>query len=128
VLETRQGRDRDAGSSLDRLDIFRYEHIMRGVARASAASDAFNAIGEPTRRAILEYLASAERSVGEVVDALDVPQPSVSKHLRVLNGAGLVDVRRDRRQVFIGRTPTALGPCTNGRACSSGIGAASSIA
>jgi|SRR5215475_9861517 len=78
------------------------------MARASAASDAFNAIGEPTRRAILEYLAPAERSVGEIVDAMDLSQPSVSKHLRVLLDAGLVDVRRDGRQAFYGATPDRL--------------------
>ncbi len=68
--------------------------------RAATTSDAFNAVAEPRRRAILSYLASRERPVGEIVDALGLAQPSVSKHLRVLLDVGLVDVRRDGRQMF----------------------------
>src|SRR5262249_57423017 len=71
----------------NRLDVFLYKHIIHGVARASAASDAFNAIGEPTRRAILEYLAPVEHSGGDVVDALDGPQPSLSTHPPLLQCA-----------------------------------------
>jgi DNA-binding transcriptional ArsR family regulator len=70
------------------------------VARASTASDPFNAIAEPRRRAILEYLAADERSVGDIVDALGMAQPSVSKHLQVLWDVGLVDARRDGRRVL----------------------------
>lgn len=68
--------------------------------RAATTSDAFNAIAEPRRRDILTYLSSRERPVGDIVVALGLPQPSVSKHLRVLRDVGLVDVRRDGRQVF----------------------------
>jgi DNA-binding transcriptional ArsR family regulator len=74
--------------------------MIERMGRAGAASDPFNAIGEPTRRAILEYLAPGERSVGEIVDSLDISQPSVSKHLRVLLDVGLVEVRRDGRQAL----------------------------
>jgi DNA-binding transcriptional ArsR family regulator len=70
------------------------------VPRAAAASDAFNAIAEPRRRDILVYLSSRERPVGDIVVALGLAQPSVSKHLRVLRDVGLVDTRRDGRQVF----------------------------
>ena len=63
-------------------------------------SDAFNAIAEPRRRDILSYLATRERAVGEIVSALEIAQPSVSKHLRVLRHVGLVDVRRDGRQIL----------------------------
>jgi DNA-binding transcriptional ArsR family regulator len=63
-------------------------------------SDAFNAIAEPRRRDILSYLATRERAVGEIVSALEIAQPSVSKHLRVLRHVGLVDVRRDGKQIF----------------------------
>jgi DNA-binding transcriptional ArsR family regulator len=63
-------------------------------------SDAFNAIAEPRRRDILSYLATRERAVGEIVTALEMAQPSVSKHLRVLRHVGLVDVRRDGKQNF----------------------------
>jgi DNA-binding transcriptional ArsR family regulator len=68
--------------------------------RAATTSDPFNAIAEPRRREILELLASRERPVGEIVDALDLAQPSVSKHLRVLLDVGLVVVRRDGRQAY----------------------------
>jgi DNA-binding transcriptional ArsR family regulator len=68
------------------------------VARASTTSDAFNAVAEPRRREILTYLAAAERPVGEIVAALGVDQPSVSKHLRVLRDVGLVRMRSQGRQ------------------------------
>jgi DNA-binding transcriptional ArsR family regulator len=68
--------------------------------RAAATSDPFNAIAEPRRREILEYLAAREHPVGDIVTTLGLGQPSVSKHLRVLLDVGLVDVRRDGRQAF----------------------------
>jgi DNA-binding transcriptional ArsR family regulator len=68
--------------------------------RAATTSDAFNAIAEPRRRDILEYLVSREHPVGDIVVALGVAQPSISKHLRVLRHAGLVEVRRHGRQAF----------------------------
>lgn len=55
----------------------------------------FTVIGDPTRRRILELLRDGERSVGELVTELQIPQPNVSKHLRVLDGAALVRVRTD---------------------------------
>jgi len=68
------------------------------MARAATTSDAFNAVAEPRRREILNYLALQERPVGEIVATLGLEQPSVSKHLRVLRNVGLVRVRRDGRQ------------------------------
>lgn len=82
------------------LDIFRYKHMIPLVPRATTTSDAFNAIAEPRRRDILEFLAPRARSVNEIVDALELAQPSVSKHLRVLLHVGLVDVRREGRQAY----------------------------
>jgi len=62
---------------------------------------AFAIIAEPSRRAILGLLASAERSVGEIEQQLRLPQPSVSKHLRVLREAGFVESRVDaQRRVY----------------------------
>lgn len=55
----------------------------------------FEVLAEPNRRRILEMLLDDERSVGAIVDALDVSQPAVSKHLRVLRDAGLVEARVD---------------------------------
>jgi DNA-binding transcriptional ArsR family regulator len=68
--------------------------------RAATTSDAFNAVAEPRRREILTFLALAERPVGEIVDALGIEQPSVSKHLRVLRDVGLVHARRDGRRML----------------------------
>lgn len=56
-------------------------------------SDAFVVVGEPTRRRILAELQGAERSVGELVSGLGLPQPTVSKHLKVLRDAGFVAAR-----------------------------------
>ena len=68
--------------------------------RASTRTDAFNAIAEPRRRQILEFIAAEERSVSEIADALEVGQPSVSKHLLVLLHVDLVTVRRDGRRTM----------------------------
>jgi DNA-binding transcriptional ArsR family regulator len=66
---------------------------------------AFEALAEPNRRRILDLLRDRERPVGELVDALDVSQPAVSKHLRVLREAGLVEVRTDaQRRIYRVRT------------------------
>jgi DNA-binding transcriptional ArsR family regulator len=59
---------------------------------------AFAIIAEPNRRAILSLLASSERSVGEIEEKLGLPQPSVSKHLRVLREAGLVEATVDAQR------------------------------
>lgn len=68
--------------------------------RASTTSDPFNAIAEPRRRHILEFIAGEERSVGDIADALELNQPSVTKHLQVLHEVGLVTMRRDGRRVL----------------------------
>lgn len=61
----------------------------------------FTIIAEPNRRAILSLLASAERSVGEIERRLQMPQTSVSKHLRVLREAGFVESRVEaQRRVY----------------------------
>ena len=53
------------------------------------------ALGEPNRRAILDLLRDGERTVGDLVGHLDLSQPAVSKHLRVLREAGVVEARPD---------------------------------
>jgi DNA-binding transcriptional ArsR family regulator len=70
------------------------------VPRATTTSDPFNAIAEPRRRHILELVAGEERSVSEIAEALELEQPSVSKHLQVLRSVGLVTVRRDGRRTM----------------------------
>jgi DNA-binding transcriptional ArsR family regulator len=78
--------------------------------RAATTSDAFNAVAEPRRRDILNYLASQERPVGDIVDSLGLEQPSVSKHLRVLRDVGLVRVRRHGRQMLYRTNADAIRP------------------
>ena len=68
------------------------------MARASAASDVFNAIGDTHRREILDALVTGERPVGELVHELRLAQPQVSKHLRVLSDVGLVKCRAEGRR------------------------------
>ena len=80
------------------------------VPRAAANSDVFNAVAEPQRRAILDFLAADARSVNDIVASLDLAQPSVSKHLRVLRDVGLVDVRRDGRLIFYRTNAAGLRP------------------
>jgi DNA-binding transcriptional ArsR family regulator len=59
---------------------------------------AFAIIAEPSRRAILSLLAAAEQSVGDIEEHLQLPQPSISKHLRVLREAGFVESRVDAQR------------------------------
>jgi DNA-binding transcriptional ArsR family regulator len=80
------------------------------MSRAATTSDSFNAVAEPRRRDILDFLAPAERPVGAIVVALGLAQPSVSKHLRVLLDVGLVEVRRDGRQAFYRTNAKAIKP------------------
>jgi DNA-binding transcriptional ArsR family regulator len=63
-------------------------------------SDPFNAIAEPRRRQILQFIAADERSVGEIAEAIELAQPSVSKHLNVLRNVELVTLRRDGRRIM----------------------------
>ena len=78
--------------------------------RAATTSDTFNAIAEPRRRDILDYLAPRARPVGDIVVALGLAQPSVSKHLRVLRDVGLVEMRRDGRQMFYRTNAAGIRP------------------
>jgi DNA-binding transcriptional ArsR family regulator len=92
---------------------FTYSHMgmyYSVMARASTTSDAFNAVAELRRREILIYLAGAERTVGEIVAALGLEQPSVSKHLRVLRDVGLVRMRCQGRQKLYRTNAEAIRP------------------
>jgi DNA-binding transcriptional ArsR family regulator len=60
---------------------------------SSAERSPFEVLAEPHRRRILDLLREGERPVGELVDQLDLAQPTVSKHLKLLREYGLVDVR-----------------------------------
>ncbi|HEX5557735.1 MAG TPA: metalloregulator ArsR/SmtB family transcription factor [Gaiellales bacterium] len=67
------------------------------MARSSTTADVFNAIGDARRRRILDALIGGEKPVGAIVDDLSIPQPQVSKHLRVLSEVGLVTSRAEGR-------------------------------
>jgi len=65
-------------------------------------------IAEPKRQALLDLLRDGERPVGDLVERLGMSQPLVSKHLRVLRDAGLVDVRADAQRRLYRLTPEPL--------------------
>jgi DNA-binding transcriptional ArsR family regulator len=69
---------------------------------------AFEILAEPNRRRILDLLREQERPVGELVEALDVTQPAVSKHLRVLREAGFVEARPDAQRRLYRLRPEPL--------------------
>jgi len=68
----------------------------------------FDVLAEPTRRRILDDVRDRERSVGELVQRLELSQPGVSKHLRVLREAGLVEVRQDAQRRLYRARPEPL--------------------
>jgi DNA-binding transcriptional ArsR family regulator len=78
--------------------------------RAATTSDVFNAVAEPRRREILAFLAPRERPVGDIAARLQMDQPSVSKHLRVLRATGLVHMRCQGRQKLYRTNAEAIRP------------------
>jgi DNA-binding transcriptional ArsR family regulator len=84
--------------------------MIARMARAATTADAFNAVAEPRRRQILDLLAGGERPVNDLVVALDIAQPQVSKHLRVLREVGAVDVRDEGRRRLYRLNGRALKP------------------
>jgi len=80
------------------------------MARAATTTDVFNAVAEPRRRQILDALTGGERPVNDLVRALGLPQPQVSKHLRVLREVGAVEVRDQGRQRLYRLNGRALKP------------------
>ena len=70
----------------------------------------FEIIAEPNRRAILSLLVASQQSVGELERQLRMPQPTVSKHLRVLRDVGLVRVRRNGRHMLYRTNAEAIRP------------------
>jgi DNA-binding transcriptional ArsR family regulator len=80
------------------------------MARAATTADVFNAVAEPRRRQIVDLLAGGERPVNDLVEALELAQPVVSKHLRVLREVGLVTARDAGRQRLYRLNGPALKP------------------
>jgi DNA-binding transcriptional ArsR family regulator len=90
--------------------VYQYRYTISRMARAATTADAFNAVAEPRRRQILDALAGGERPVNDLVELLGLPQPHVSRHLRVLREVGAVDVRDEGRQRLYRLKPNALKP------------------
>src|SRR5215472_17899466 len=86
------------------------QEYVRPVARASTTSDIFNAIAEAHRREIMDALMAGEKAVGALVNDLSMPQPQVSKHLRVLSEVGLVRCRAEGRRRLYRLEPAHLRP------------------
>lgn len=80
------------------------------MARAATTTDAFNAVAEPRRRQIIDVLSTGEMAVNDVVERLAMPQPQVSKHLRVLREVGVVRSRQDGRHRLYRLNGQALRP------------------
>lgn len=80
------------------------------MARRPTTADAFNAVAEASRRALLDALGTGEATVGELVDRLRMSQPQVSKHLAVLRAVGLVLVRVEGRHHWYRVNGPALKP------------------
>jgi DNA-binding transcriptional ArsR family regulator len=75
---------------------------------AYGTAQMLDALGDPTRRLVLERLAGGPRSVGELAESLPVSRPAVSQHLKVLKEAGLVVDRADGTRRFYQANPAAL--------------------
>ena len=73
-------------------------------------TDIFKVLSDPTRRAVLERLASAEMTATELREGFAISQPAMSQHLAVLRGAGLVSERREGRYVNYRVEPAGMAP------------------
>lgn len=80
------------------------------MARAATTTDSFNAVAEPRRREIVDVIGDRELSVNQIVEAMPISQPQVSKHLKVLNEVGVVKMRADGRRRLYRLDATSLRP------------------
>lgn len=87
------------------LHIYTSDRMLVGMHADGAVLEV---IAEPTRRRILDAVRGGERSVGELVEQVGMRQPGVSRHLRVLRDAGLVEVRRDAQRRLYRLRPEPL--------------------
>jgi DNA-binding transcriptional ArsR family regulator len=74
----------------------------------TSSADPFRAVADPTRRALLAYLAVRPHGVGELADHFDVSRPAISKHLRLLKDARMVRERRDGRHRIYELNPAGI--------------------
>ena len=101
------GRCLPAGS---RVDIFQKWYVLWDMAQVLKSADVFNAVAGEHRREILDALVGGEKAVGTIVSDLSMSQPQVSKHLRVLSKAGLVQCRAEGRRRLYRLDPAHLRP------------------
>ena len=104
-------RGRGANSSPRSTNFYMRLHIYmscRMLVAVLADIAVLEVIAEPTRRRILDAVRDGERSVGELVDQVGMHQPGVSRHLKVLRDAGLVEVRRDAQRRLYRLRPEPL--------------------
>lgn len=80
------------------LYVVAHIYVMTYACVMPTTLEVFDVIAEPTRRRILDAVREGERSVNELVEQVGMNQPGVSRHLKVLREAGLVDVRRDAQR------------------------------
>jgi DNA-binding transcriptional ArsR family regulator len=71
-------------------------------------NDVFSVLSDPTRRSIIEQLSKGERSVQELAEPFDMSLPAISKHLKVLENAGLVTQRKDGRYRYYSIKPDSM--------------------
>ncbi len=83
-------------------------NVSWGMAQVLKSADVFNAVAGEHRREILDTLVGGEKAVGTIVNDLSMPQPQVSKHLRVLSKAGLVQCRAEGRRRLYRLDPAHL--------------------
>lgn len=79
-----------------------------------ASAGVFKALADPTRRQILQDLRAGELSAGEIAGHFRISGPSISRHLGVLKGAGLVEERRDANRIFYSLVEDRLAVCVGG--------------
>lgn len=77
-------------------------------ARAAISEAAFNALADPTRRAVLDMLRAGSRPAGEIANSFTVSRPAISKHLAILRRAHLVEERREGRHRLYRLNPEPL--------------------
>jgi DNA-binding transcriptional ArsR family regulator len=87
------------------IAIWLYRQMVIYNSRAGRLSSVFHALSDPTRRAILARLVSGEATVSELMEPFQLSQPTISKHLKVLENAGLIEGGRDAQ-----RRPRRLAP------------------
>jgi DNA-binding transcriptional ArsR family regulator len=87
------------------IAIWPYSYMEINERRLQQLNSTFHALGDPTRRAILARLISGEATVSELMEPFQLSQPTISKHLKVLEKAGLIEGGRDAQ-----RRPRRLAP------------------